>query len=68
MCTKNDQLKTALQKAREHYGVKKYEPYYNEAGFVARPAPQSMGEAVWPKHQPYDLPVEREDWRDNPPE
>ena len=69
MCTRNDQLKDALQKAREHLGTDRAVPYYNEAGYKNPKHPMNRGammnDSYQPQHNPHDLPAERPDWRED---
>ena len=64
-----NQIEQAIDKAKEHFGAITTKPYYNEKGFRKYPPINTQGQEISnPSHNPFDLPVEREDWRDNPPE
>ena len=60
--SRNDQLKAALQKAREHVGTGSFFPR------SGRPLDLMSEDGYYPRQQYNDLPALNEDWRDNPPE
>lgn len=48
-----------------------HRPYYNEDGTISKYTAESLAPthaAEWPSQNPYDLPTEVTDWRDNSPE
>ena len=59
-------IEQALKTAREFFQGKEQKPYYNEKGFMVKPPPLQQGQEITdPRHNPFDVPADQENFMDN---